>query len=257
MKIVFIVPYRNRQRDKGLFLENMEKILKDDTNTDTNTYEIYFAHQYDNRPFNRGAMKNIGFLAIKRKYPDTYKDITFVFNDVDTWPAHKGLIDYNTINGIVKHFYGFKFALGGIFSIKGSDFEKCNGFPNFWGWGLEDNTLNDRCLSAGLIIDRSCFYDIHNPLIVRAFDGYQRIISKRDSVVYKFEKPDNLNTIINMNWNFQDVDSNIKVTFINITSFDCMIDPNIQTYETFDIRKSNKIKIPKLCNFRRSWKLKI
>ena len=106
------------------------KILLEDI---TEPYEIYFAHQCDNRPFNRGAMKNLGFIAIKNKYPNHYKDITFIFNDVDTFPGEKGMIDYITTPGIVKHYYGFNFALGGIFSICGADFEKAKGFPNFWG----------------------------------------------------------------------------------------------------------------------------
>ena len=82
-------------------------------------YEIYFSHQCDKRDFNRGAMKNMGFLAIKDKYPDNYKNITFVFNDVDTMPYTKDLFDCNTKKGVVKHFYGFDFSLGGIFSITG------------------------------------------------------------------------------------------------------------------------------------------
>lgn len=137
---VFIVPYRSRPNQKADFLKNMKQLLEDLTEP----YEIYFAHQCDSRPFNRGAMKNLGFIAIKNKYPNNYKDITFIFNDVDTFPSEKGMIDYITTSGIVKHYYGFNFALGGIFSIKGADFEKAKGFPNFWGWGLEDNIMNDR-----------------------------------------------------------------------------------------------------------------
>ena len=80
-KIVFIVPYRNRPQHKYFFSNYISSIL-----IDNHDYEIYFSHQYDARSFNRGGTKNIGFLAIKNKYPEKYKDITFVFNDVDTIP---------------------------------------------------------------------------------------------------------------------------------------------------------------------------
>ena len=143
-KRVFIVPYRDRIQQKFFFCKQMEFILEGRSD-----YEILFVHQCDARNFNRGAMKNIGFLAIKEKYPDSYKDISFIFNDVDTLPFHK-LFDYETTPGMVKHHYGFETALGGIVVIKGSDFDLINGYPNYWGWGMEDACLQKRCFAFGL-----------------------------------------------------------------------------------------------------------
>ena len=227
---VFIVPYRARPNQKEEFLKNMKRLLEDLTDP----YEIYFAHQCDSRHFNRGAMKNLGFIAIKNKYPNHYKNINFIFNDVDTFPGEKGMIDYITTPGIVKHYYGFTFALGGIFSIRGADFEKAKGFPNFWGWGLEDNIMNDRCIGAGLTIDRSCFYDIKDSKINRPFDGFHRTGSKRDANVYKYETPDNVNDLTNINYTIQN-------EFINITSFDCVMKHDEQEYYSIDIRQGGKM----------------
>ena len=72
-KKVFIVPYRNRIQHKFFFSKYMSFILEDD-----NDYEIFFSHQCDSRTFNRGATKNIGFIAARNKYPNDYKDITFI-----------------------------------------------------------------------------------------------------------------------------------------------------------------------------------
>ena len=253
---VFIIPYRDREKDKAAFLENITRLLE---NT-PEPYEIYFAHQYDARPFNRGAMKNIGFLAIKDKYPTAYREMTLIFHDVDTWPSEKGLIDYQTTAGVVKHYYGFKFALGGMFAIKGADFEKTKGFPNFWGWGIEDNMMNDRCLAVGLTIDRSCFYDINDPKIVRTFDGFKRIISKRDSLVYKTENPDDLLALKDVKWRLQAnaIDNAYGIAnayMINIYRFECMMNYKDQIYEPIDIRVTKKLTVPKASQFRRKWSM--
>lgn len=175
-KKVFIVPYRNRPQHKFFFSKYMSFLLEDEPK---DSYEIYFSHQCDGRTFNRGAAKNIGFLAMKEKYPEHYKQMTFIFNDVDTIPFHK-IFTYSTTQGVVKHYYGYEYALGGIVVIKGHDFERINGFPCFWGWGMEDNALQKRCERFGLRIDRSTFYKIGSPEMLQLFDGISRIISKKD-----------------------------------------------------------------------------
>ena len=173
-KRVFIVPYRNRENHQFFFKKYMGFILED-----CDDYEIYFSNQCDERPFNRGAIKNIGFIAVKEKYPDHYQDITFIFNDVDTVPFNK-IFDYQTVAGVVCHYYGFKYSLGGIVVMKGRDVEMTNGYPCFWGWGMEDNCLQKRCEAVSVRIDRSNFYKVGSPQILQLFDGVSRIISKLD-----------------------------------------------------------------------------
>jgi hypothetical protein len=65
-KVIFVVPYRNRPQHKFFFSNYVTSILKG-SEIET-SYEIYFSHQCDARAFNRGATKNIGFLAVKEKY---------------------------------------------------------------------------------------------------------------------------------------------------------------------------------------------
>ena len=228
-KIIFIVPYRDRRQEKCIFSVYMKYIMED---YDKNDYEIYYSHQTDTRPFNRGATKNIGFLVMKNKYPNDYHNITFVFNDVDTIPVKKNTFNYATTKGVVKHFYGFTFALGGIFSIVGSDFEKCNGFPNNWGWGLEDNVMNDRVLQNGIVINREVFYPRNTRDVISLYDTPYRIINNKEPGNYLAK---NLNDNLN-----------------NITELDYIIAPNydyntenksVTTHETSDSTLKNNIKI--------------
>lgn len=243
--IVFIVPYRDRAHHKYFFTKYMKHILDKNLN-----FEIYFSHQCDKRAFNRGAMKNIGFLAIKRKYPDHYKNISFVFNDIDTVPFNK-LFDYTTKPGIVSHYYGFRFALGGIVVFNGGDFEKINGFPCYWGWGIEDNIIQQRCVDHNIKIDRTNFYALGSPEILQLFDGINRVISKTDPKRMREETNiDGLSSIRNIQHkiektspNFNDnifIDRDIDIldfNFINVTYFSTYIAYNGDDFHLFDIRK--------------------
>lgn len=247
---IFIVPYRDREQDKAFFLKMIPRYIEmsDCCEDLRNNYKIIFAHQHDKRPFNRGATKNIGFLAMKKMYPQHYKDITFIFHDVDTIPKEMNKIPYKTTSGNVAHYYGVTFALGGIFAIKGSDFEKTNGFPCFWGWGLEDNEIQNRCLKSNLKIDRSIFYKMRDSKIYRSNDGIYRTIAKRDVTIYKFEQPDGIDKLTNLSWNFNNDD------MVNITSFETSMDWKDQQYQKYDISKQSRFYVQK-GTFRRDWSL--
>lgn len=241
-KRVFIVPYRNRREQKFFFSNQMSFILEKDDD-----YEIYFVHQCDSRNFNRGATKNIGFLAMKEKYPNDYQNITFIFNDVDTLPFHR-IFDYQTNHGTVTHYYGFDTALGGIVVIKGFDFELINGYPNYWGWGMEDACLQKRCLNHGIKINRTHFYKIGSPEILQLFDGVSRLVSKKDPERMKNDNGvDGLYTIqnlmysvdaesLNPNDNIYLV-SNSKIMVINVTNFTTLVSFDEDEFHKYDLRE--------------------
>lgn len=226
-RIVFIVPYRNRPQHKYFFSTYMSQLLKD---TDID-YEIYISHQCDARSFNRGATKNIGFIAIKNKYPEHYKNMTFVFNDIDTVPF-ANIFNYETTHGIVKHFYGFNYALGGIVSMTGADFEATNGYPNFWGWGMEDNVLQKRCEKIGLQIDRSQFFPIGNPQILQLFDGVSRLINRKDPWRATHDNSvDGIRTIHKLEYTI-DFESDNPLDNIHVLECDKIHIINIKTFMT-------------------------
>tara|TARA_Y200000002_G_scaffold248024_1_gene205382 strand:- start:10264 stop:11022 length:759 start_codon:yes stop_codon:yes gene_type:complete len=210
-KIIFIVPYRDRKEHLQLFKSHMSELLEDYSK---DTYKILFIHQCDERSFNRGCMKNIGFKFVKDNYPTTYQNITLVFNDVDTYPRTKDLINYETTEGNIKHFFGFKYALGGIVSIKAKDFEKMNGFPNLWAWGYEDNALQQRALESKLNIDRSQFFLGKDENIIQIKDGPVRVVNKIEFEKYMKKINDGIHSITNLEYIYDE-----KSGFVNVNNF--------------------------------------
>jgi hypothetical protein len=235
-RVIFVVPYRERVEQHRFFDFHMKNtVLKD-----LDDYEIVYSHQADTRSFNRGAMKNIGFLYAKSVYPNDYKNITFVFNDIDTMPYTPHFLNYETTHGKVKHFYGYTFTLGGIVSITGEDFEKTNGFPNYWAWGYEDNAFQKRVETAGLKIDRSQFYPIQDKNILQLKDGMTKIINRREFDRYtdeiKYNKNnDGLNAISNVVFEFDET-----TDFLNVEAFDTLIPETAELNQEYDIRNGSQ-----------------
>lgn len=243
---VFIIPYRDREKDKKRVVTYFN-LLKTINNWSDNSALLFFSHQDNKALFNRGAVKNIGFKAIKELFPQHYKDITFVFHDVDIIPNNPKEFDYKTTHGVVKHYYGYEYTLGGVFAIKGLDFEKTGGFPNFWGWGFEDNCIYDRCINNNIKIDRSVFYKINDKKITHNIGSHMRLTSKREANIYKNEQPDNM-------YDLFDIEYYIKDNFINIKNFKTNRKVYKNEFYYYDIRKGSKITIPSGW-FRRKWNL--
>jgi hypothetical protein len=231
-KLIFIVPYRDRAQQQQFFSAHMNVILEDIPKQD---YEIYYIHQADAREFNRGAMKNIGFLAMKNKYPNDYQNITFVFNDVDTMPFSKNFLNYETSAGAVKHFYGYTFALGGIVSVNGGDFEKTLGYPNFWTWGYEDNLLQKRILNAGIQIDRSQFYPIMDKNIFQMKDGITRIVNRGEFERFVSDTTEGWQSITGLQYSIDD-----STKFINVTAFDTGFQEKKELTRVHDLRNGSR-----------------
>jgi hypothetical protein len=233
-EIVFIIPYRDREEQLHFFKRQIKYILED---YDQTAYKILYIHQCDQRSFNRGALKNIGFLVIKDLYPDHYKNITIVFNDVDTIANRKNILDFKTKPGVVKHFYGFPFALGGIVAIHAGDFEIINGFPNFWSWGYEDNLLQTRVLKHHFMIDRSQFYPLMDPHIIHLNESIKRVVNREEFNRFVYNTNEGLQNISNLQYTMDH-----ETDFVNVYYFETGITENSNSNIVHDITKSNPLK---------------
>jgi len=228
-QIIFLVPYRDRKEHQEIFAKHMENVL-----VDLDDYKIIYIHQMDTRSFNRGAMKNIGFLYVKEQYPETYKEITLVFNDVDTMPKTKDTINYDTIKGTIKHHYGFSFTLGGILSIKAGDFELINGFPNFWAWGYEDNTLQQRAIKHNINIERSNMFEIGSKDIIHLKDNIIKTVNKEEFEMYRKQSNEGYKNIVDLNYYY-----NESLDFLNVTQFNTGREENLKYSKPHNITKGN------------------
>jgi hypothetical protein len=227
---IFIVPYRNRAGQLNVFLNHMKYLLED---ISQNKYRIYIVHQADSRPFNRGAMRNIGFLEGKKEFPDTYKEIDFVFHDLDNLVGKKNLVEFTTKNNEVNHIYGNyqENNLGGIFVMKGADYEKSGGYPNFWGWGSEDELLGYRCRDANLTIVRNMFslkdtrmvhldHTANCPATMKNINTFNKMAIKQ-RLERNIKIADGLFSLKNINVSRKNVAPSIEM--INVSAFMCNI----------------------------------
>lgn len=159
---IFIIPYRHREEELAEWIANMIPYLN--IHIGYGKYEVIVVNQGNEALFNRGALCNIGYLEIKKKYPNNYKHLQYIFHDVDVYPLKKDIINYNTMLGEAKHPYGELLTdlggtLGTICVMIGSDYEKVNGHPNYYGWGSEDVCIARRCNVVGIRINNDNMHE--------------------------------------------------------------------------------------------------
>jgi hypothetical protein len=152
MKTIIIIPYRNREKHLEYFLKNSYPKL----NSKIEDLEILIVEQCEGKKFNRGLIINIGYHYYSNH--DNY----YITQDVDVNPILDETIDmYNhkLKDNEIYAIYSDERTLGGIVKIKGSDFNKINGFPNdFWGWGCEDKELLNRSEFNNINIKRTIVF---------------------------------------------------------------------------------------------------
>ena len=153
MKLGVCVPYRNREEHLNIFVPRVGKYLKEQGIE----FQMYFAHQVDDKLFNRGATKNI---AAKHAIEDGCDYV--VFHDIDMIPEEG--TDYSFPKDNPIHIatqisqmdYELKYHeyFGGAVLFSKEQLKATNGYSNdYWDWGMEDDDLFWRCHLEGMTND--------------------------------------------------------------------------------------------------------
>lgn len=147
MKPLVIVPYRDRADHLRIFAPAIKKVLPD--------CSILVVEQFNKRPFNRGALLNIGFLESQNHYD------YFIFHDVDMIPVKADYSYPIAPTHIATMCSQFNFRMpyanyfGGVNIFTAEQFKAVNGFVNtLKGWGGEDDILYFSFMAKGIRIER-------------------------------------------------------------------------------------------------------
>jgi hypothetical protein len=185
MKLGVCVPYRNREEHLAQFSPRVHKFLEERGIE----HKIYFAHQCDDKLFNRGKMKNI---AADMAFKDGCDYI--VWHDIDMIPEDDSC-DYSFNPENPKHLavrisqtdYNLKYEeyFGGAVLFTKEQVYKTNGYSNdYWDWGMEDDDLFWRCAVNGMA-DQT-YIKPQNEFHIANFDGESSFIEIPQSRSIRF-----------------------------------------------------------------------
>lgn len=149
-----IVPYRQREEQLHAFLTYMHNYLRHQNVH----YRIFLIEQYDQKPFNRAKLFNVGsIIAAEHEFP------CLILHDVDLMPLNLGSLYACT--QLPRHMCAaldmWRFHLpynglfGGVVAIRTQQYRTINGMSNMYeGWGGEDDDLFERLKARNIDICR-------------------------------------------------------------------------------------------------------
>lgn len=148
MPVTIIVPFRDRSVQLDML---MQRLLE----PDRNVRAIIIAEQGDTEAFDRGAVKNAGFLQAVRQLKLKDTD-TVCFHDVDVMPGDR--VEYPDCQpNEIRHLYGHEHCLGGVVCMTVGDFRRMNMFAHWTSWGREDTELMEQAKRLQVFVNHTQF----------------------------------------------------------------------------------------------------
>jgi hypothetical protein len=185
-----VVPYRERQAHLKAFVPLLRAYFARDKIDHVIPYRVFIVEQENGLPFNRGAIKNIGFVLGHEA-----SDYT-CFHDIDYLPVWADYSWSDTPVCIIwhgaetrplstKHPQSLRHKIedfhGGVVLTPNALFEQVDGYANtYWGWGWEDSDLKCRYDAAGIAFTRrkGSFQPLHHD-----HDGYNLDFTLKPSAI--------------------------------------------------------------------------
>jgi hypothetical protein len=163
-RLSIVIPYRDRLQHLVRFVPHIAAYFARDEINRKIPWQLTIVEQMPGKPFNRGLMRNIGFLLTEDEAD------YFCFHDVDYLPvsadyqypqtparlcrygAEEVPIDPARPDDVVVNDQNLFFGAAAMFNK--ADFRRVNGYSNdYWGWSFEDIDLRMRCAIEGLTIE--------------------------------------------------------------------------------------------------------
>jgi len=159
-RLKIVVPYRDREKQLRQFLPHIRDYFVE-SGMD---YHIVIAEQAQGAPFNRGAIKNAGFLLGTESDYTCFHDVDYLPLEVDyEWsdnPVCLVLLGAQSIpikaSGPTQYIKpDMSKFFGGAVMMPNALFQQVDGYSNqYWGWGYEDTDLVSRFRAIGVSCGR-------------------------------------------------------------------------------------------------------